>query len=83
MDDMKNENNHKKQNNAERIPKMNPSIGLYNSRTVKLINKKGQLKNSVIIDELPIVYFRGLDNLITNARSNKVTVCLGFQDYFN
>jgi len=56
-------------------------LGLYNSRIVKLINKKGQLKSSVIIDELPTIYFRGLDNLIATARSNKVAVCLGFQDY--
>jgi hypothetical protein len=48
---------------------------------VKLINKKGRLKSSVIIDELPTIYFRGLDNLIATARGNKVAVCLGFQDY--
>jgi hypothetical protein len=39
------------------------------------------LKSSVIIDELPTIYFRGLDNLIATARSNKVAVCLGFQDF--
>ena len=38
--------------------------GLYNSRIVKLVNKKGQLKSSIIIDELPTIYFRGIDNLI-------------------
>ena len=48
---------------------------------MKLINKKHQLKSSVIIDELPTIYFRGLDNLIATARSNKVAVCLGFQDF--
>ena len=48
---------------------------------MKLINKKKQLKSSVIIDELPTIYFRGLDNLIATARSNKVAVCLGFQDF--
>ena len=57
------------------------ALGLYNSRIVKLINKKNQLKSSVIIDELPTIYFRGLDNLIATARSNKVAVCLGFQDF--
>jgi hypothetical protein len=35
----------------------------------------------VIIDELPTIYFRGLDNLIATARSNKIAVCLGFQDF--
>ena len=39
---------------------------------MKLINKKGMLKSSVIIDELPTIYFKGLDNLIATARSNKV-----------
>ena len=48
---------------------------------MKLINKKGMLKSSVIIDELPPIYFKGLDNLIATARSNKVAVCLGFQDF--
>ena len=57
------------------------ALGLYNSRIVKLINKKGMLKSSVIIDELPTIYFKGLDNLIATARSNKVAVCLGFQDF--
>ena len=48
---------------------------------MKLINKKGKLKSAVIIDELPTIYFKGLDNLIATARSNKVAVCLGFQDF--
>ena len=39
------------------------------------------LRSSVIIDELPTIYFRGLDNLIATARSNTVAVCLGFQDF--
>lgn len=30
---------------------------------------------------MPTIYFRGLDNLIATARSNKVAVLLGFQDY--
>ena len=68
-------------NNPDRQSIYSAALGLYNSRIVKLINKKGQLKSSVIIDELPTVYFRGLDNLIATARSNKVAVCLGFQDY--
>ena len=68
-------------NNPDRQNIYSAALGLYNSRIVKLINKKGQLKSSVIIDELPTMYFRGLDNLIATARSNKVAVCLGFQDY--
>lgn len=68
-------------NNPDRQNIYSAALGLYNSRIVKLINKKGQLKSSVIIDELPTIYFRGLDNLIATARSNKVAVCLGFQDF--
>ena len=68
-------------NNPDRQNIYSAALGLYNSRIVKLINKKGQLKSSVIIDELPTIYFRGLDNLIATARSNKVAVLLGFQDY--
>ena len=68
-------------NNPDRQNIYGAALGLYNSRIAKLINKKGQLKSSVIIDELPTIYFKGLDNLIATARSNKVAVCLGFQDF--
>jgi hypothetical protein len=68
-------------NNPDRQNIYSAALGLYNSRIVKLINKKGMLKSSVIIDELPTIYFRGLDNLIATARSNRVSVCLGFQDF--
>ncbi|NDV70403.1 conjugal transfer protein MobC [Dysgonomonas sp. 25] len=68
-------------NNPDRQNIYSAALGLYNSRIVKLINKKGMLKSSVVIDELPTIYFRGLDNLIATARSNKVAVCLGFQDF--
>ncbi|MBP1164564.1 MULTISPECIES: conjugal transfer protein MobC [Chryseobacterium] len=68
-------------NNPDRQNIYSAALGLYNSRIVKLINKKDRLKSSVIIDELPTIYFRGLDNLIATARSNKVSVCLGFQDF--
>ena len=63
-------------NNPDRQNIYSAALGLYNSRI-----KKGQLKSTIIIDELPTIYFRGLDNLIATARSNKVAVCLGFQDF--
>jgi len=68
-------------NNPDRQNIYGAALGLYNSRIVKLINKKDKLKSSVIIDELPTIYFKGLDHLVATARSNKVAVCLGFQDY--
>lgn len=68
-------------NNPDRISIYGAALDLYNSRIVKLINKKKQLKSCVIIDELPTIFFKGLDNLIATARSNKVAVVLGFQDF--
>lgn len=67
-------------NNPDRQAIYSAALGLYNCRIVKLINKKKQLKCGIIIDELPTIYFKGLDTLIATARSNKVAVCLAFQD---
>ena len=68
-------------NNPDRQNIYSAALGLYNSRIVKLIKNKKKLKCAVIIYELPTIYFRGLDNLIATARSNKVGVLLGFQDF--
>jgi len=68
-------------NNPDRQAIYGAALGLYNARIIKLINKKNKLKTSVIIDELPTIYFKGLDNLIATARSNKVSTLLGFQDF--
>ena len=68
-------------NNPDRQNIYGAALGLYNSRIVKLVNKKGQLKSAIIIDELPTIYFKGMDNLIATARSNKVATLLGFQDF--
>ena len=68
-------------NNPDRQSIYGAALGLYNSRLIRLINKRGKLKSSLIIDELPTIYVRGLDNLIATARLNKVSVCLGIQDF--
>ena len=60
-------------NNPDRQNIYSAALGLYNSRIVKLINKKGQLKSSVIIDELPTIYFRGLDNLIAMRADGEIS----------
>lgn len=67
-------------NNPDRQNIYSSALGLYNSRIVKLINKKGQLQSSIIIDELPTIYFRGLD-FISTARSNRISSLFGIQDY--
>ena len=68
-------------NNPGRQAIYSAALGLYNSRIVKIVNQKNKLKSSIIIDELPTVFIKGLDNLIATARSNKVAVLLGFQDF--
>lgn len=68
-------------NNPDRQNIYSAALGLYNARIVKLVNQKGRLKRSIIVDEVPTIYFRGLDILIATARSNKVAVCLGAQDF--
>lgn len=55
-------------------------LALYTSRIIALINDKGKRKIMLIIDELPTIFIKGLDNLIATARSNKVAVCLAVQD---
>jgi hypothetical protein len=68
-------------NNPEKKDIYATALGLYNGRIVKIINKKNKHKITLIIDELPTMYFRGLDNLIATARSNKVATVLGYQDF--
>lgn len=67
-------------NNPDRQNIYSSALGLYNSRIVKLINKKGQLQSSIVIDELPTIYFRGLD-FISTACSNRISSLFGIQDY--
>jgi hypothetical protein len=56
-------------------------LSLYIERTLKLMNRKGQLKSSLVFDEFPTVYVNNIDNLIATARSNKVATTLGIQDF--
>lgn len=67
-------------NNPDRQNIYSTALSLYNARILKLMNKPKKLHSMVIIDELPTLYFKGLDNLIATARSNKVAVCLSCQD---
>ena len=56
------------------------TLALYTSRMFKLINHKGKRPCGVLLDELPTIFIKGLDNLIATARSNKVAIVLGAQD---
>jgi Type IV secretory system Conjugative DNA transfer/YWFCY protein len=67
-------------NNPDRQEIYSAALGLYHSKLVKSINKQNKLKCGFIMDELPTVFIKGLDNLIATARSNKIAIALGIQD---
>ena len=67
-------------NNPDRQSIYGSAIALYTSRMFKLINHKHKRRSAVLLDELPTVFIKGLDNLIATARSNKVAIILGAQD---
>ncbi|MFP5439039.1 MAG: conjugal transfer protein MobC [Bacteroidia bacterium] len=68
-------------NNPQKIQIYGAVLSLYVTRLVKLVNKKGRLKSSLVFDEFPTLYLNNMDSLIATARSNKVSTCLGIQDF--
>jgi hypothetical protein len=68
-------------NNPQKIQIYGAVLSLYVTRLVKLVNKKGRLKSSLVFDEFPTIYLNNMDSLIATARSNKVATCLGVQDF--
>jgi hypothetical protein len=68
-------------NNPQKQQIYGAVLSLYISRLIKLVNKKGKLKSSLIFDEFPTIYFNNIDSLIATARSNKVATTLAVQDY--
>jgi hypothetical protein len=68
-------------NNPQKIQIYGAVLSLYVNRLVKLVNKKGKLKSSLVFDEFPTIYLNNMDGLIATARSNKVATTLGIQDF--
>jgi len=68
-------------NNPQKLQVYGAVLSLYISRMIKLVNRKGQLKSSLIFDEFPTIYFNNIDSLIATARSNKVATTLAVQDF--
>lgn len=66
-------------NNPLRVEMYGAVLSLFITRMLKVINKKHQQAASLIFDELPTIYFRGLDTLIATARSNRISTLLGVQ----
>lgn len=67
-------------NDPDRQAIYGTTLALFTSRMFKLINHKGKRKCGVLLDELPTIFIKGLDNIIATARSNKVATVLGAQD---
>ncbi|MFA6275783.1 MAG: conjugal transfer protein MobC [Pedobacter sp.] len=68
-------------NNPQKIQTYGAVLSLYISRMIKLVNRKDQLKSSLVFDEFPTIYFNNMDSLIATARSNKVATTLAVQDF--
>jgi hypothetical protein len=68
-------------NNPQKQQVYGPVLSLYVSRMIKLVNRKGQLKSSLIFDEFPTILISNIDSLIATARSNKVATTLAVQDF--
>ena len=66
-------------NNPLRIEMYGAVLSLFITRMLKVINQKNRHKSSLVFDELPTIYFRGLDTLIATARSNRISTLLGVQ----
>ena len=49
-------------------------------RVTKLVNSKGNIPCSIVVDEAPTVFLHKIENLIATARSNRVSVILGIQE---
>lgn len=68
-------------NNPQKLLTYGAVLSLYITRLIKLVNKKGKLKSSLIFDEFPTIYLNHMDSLIATARSNKLPTTLGIQDF--
>lgn len=68
-------------NNPQKVQVYGAVLSLYVTRLVKLVNRKGMQKSSLIFDEFPTIYLNNMDSLIATARSNKVATTLGVQDF--
>ena len=68
-------------NNPQKIMTYGAVLSLYVNRMVKTVNRKGQLKSSLIFDEFPTLYLSNMDSLIATARSSQVATTLAIQDF--
>ncbi|MFT3701191.1 MAG: conjugal transfer protein MobC [Agriterribacter sp.] len=67
-------------NNPQKQDVFGAVLSLYIARMTKIINRKNQLKCSIIMDEFTTLTFLGLDTLIATGRSNKIATTIAIQD---
>lgn len=67
-------------NNPDRQSIYSTTLALYTSRMFKLVNHKKKLPCAILLDEVPTIKLKGLDQLIATIRSNLGAVVLGAQD---
>lgn len=68
-------------NNPQKQQIYGAVLSLYISKMIKLVNRKGQLKSSLVFDEFPSIFLNGTDGLLATCRSNLVSVTLAVQTY--
>jgi len=68
-------------NNPQKIQTYGAVLSLYVSKMIKLVNRKGQLKSSLLFDEFPSIFLNGMDGLLATSRSNLVSTTLAVQNY--
>lgn len=67
--------------NNPKTQSMNSALNaLIINRLTRLVNTKGNIPTSIVVDESPTLYFHQIANLLSTARSNKVSVLLGLQE---
>ena len=66
-------------NNPQKQQTYSAVLSLYISKMIKLVNRKGQLKSSLVFDEFPSIFLNGTDSLLATCRSNLVSVTLAVQ----
>jgi hypothetical protein len=67
-------------NNPQKHEVYGPVLSLYITRMTKIINRKNQLKASLVIDEFTTLTFLGFDTLVATGRSNEISTTLAMQD---
>jgi len=67
-------------NNPQKQSVYGAVISLYFSSLTRMVNRRGGIPCSIVMDEFTSMYVHGVDTLLATARSNKVALTLAMQD---